>query len=213
MEQIGRMYKILQILQRRGEYNNSKTIMHFTEEEFKGHLEKITHERYENSPDQILKTIEQVEELTVEEETLERNNELIFQNPNFEEINNEIRKMKDAAPGEDEIRLRYIREAGDEIRKSVYRKFQWLRENPAHRWNDGQKVGIIIPVHKKGDKTDMHNFRGVCLLPIMRRILARISVTRLRKWAEATGALDENQAGFRQRRLTADATQIFVRIQ
>ena len=85
--------------------------MLFTEEEFKGHLEKITHERYENSPDQILKTIEKVEE------TLERNNELIVQNPSFEEVKNEIAKMKDAAPGEDEIRLGYIREAGDEMKK------------------------------------------------------------------------------------------------
>ena len=43
--------------------------------------------------------------------------------------------------------------------------------------------------------------------------LARILVTRLRNWAEATGALDENQADFRQGRSTAVATQIFVRIQ
>ena len=87
--------------------------MLFTEEEFKGHLEKITHERYENSPNQMLKTIEKIEDLTVEKETLERNNELIVQIPRFEEIKNEIAKMKDVAPGEDEIRLRYIREAGD----------------------------------------------------------------------------------------------------
>ena len=125
--------QILQRLQRRGEYNNSKSIMLFTEEEYKGHLEKITHERYENSPDQISKTVEKVVELKVEEETLERNNELIVQIPSFEEIKNEIAKMKDAAPGEDEIRLRYIRETGDEIRKSVYRQIQWLWENPAHR--------------------------------------------------------------------------------
>ena len=59
----------------------------------------------------------------------------------------------------------------------------------------------------------MNNFKGVCLLPIMSRILARILVTRLQNWAEAPGALDENQAGFRQERSTADATQIFVRIQ
>ena len=115
-----------------------------------------------------------MEELSVEEETLERNNELVFQNPNFEEINNEIRKMKDAAPGEDEIRLRYIREAGDEIRKSVHRKIQLLWEKPAHRRNDGQKDGIIIPLHKKGDKPVMNNFRVVCLLQIMSKILARI---------------------------------------
>ena len=144
---------------------------------------------------------------------MERNNELRVPIPSFEEVKNEIAKMKDAAPGEDEIRLRYIREAGDEIKRSVYRKIQWLWENPAHRWEDEQKVGIIMPLHKKGDKKDMNNFRGVCLLPIMSRILARILATRLRNWAEATGALDENQAGFRQGRSTADATQIFVRIQ
>ena len=156
----------------------------------KGHHEKVTHELYENSPDQMLKTIDKVEELTVEEETLERNNELIVHNPSFEEVRNEITKMKDAVPGEDEIRLRCIREAADEIRKSVYRKIQWLWENPAHRWNNGQNVGIIIPLHMKGDKKDMNNFRGLCLLPIMSRILARIMVTRLRIWAEATGTLE-----------------------
>ena len=123
MGQIGRMYKLLQRLQRRGEYNNSKTIMLFTEEEFKGYLEKITHERYENSPEQILKIIEKVEELTVEEETLERNSELIVQNLSFEGIKNEIAKMKDAAQGKDEIQLRYIREAGNEI--SVYSKIMY----------------------------------------------------------------------------------------
>ena len=36
----------------------------------------------------------------VEEEILEINNELIVQIPSFEEIKNEITKMKDAAPGE-----------------------------------------------------------------------------------------------------------------
>ena len=161
----------------------------------------------ENSPDQISKKIGKVEELTLEEETLERDNDLIVQIPSFEEIKNEIAKMKDAAPGDDEIRLRYIGEAGDETRKNVYRTIQWLWENPAHRWNGEQKVGIIITLLKKADKKYMNNFRGICLLPIMSRILARILATRLRNWAEAIGALDENQAGFRQGRSTAGATQ------
>ena len=82
----------------------------------------------------------------------------------------------------------------------------------ARRWNDEQKVGIIIPLHEKGDEKDMNNFRGICLLPIMSRILARILAIRLQRWAEVAGALDENQAGFRQGRWTVGATQIFVRI-
>ena len=52
----------------------------------------------------------------------------------------------------------------------------------------------------------------VCLLPIMSRILSRILATRLQNWAEATVALDENQAGFRQGGSTADAAQIYIRI-
>ena len=47
----------------------------------------------------------------------------------------------------------------------------------------------------------------------MSRILSRILATRLQNWAEATGVLDENQAGFRQGGSTADAAQIYVRIQ
>ena len=45
------------------------------------------------------------------------------------------------------------------------------------------------------------------------RILARIVASRLRKWAEDVGVLDDNQAGFRQGRSTADATQMMVRMQ
>ena len=53
-----------------------ESIMLFTEEEFKGHLEKITQERYENSPDQISKTVEKVMELKGGRDVGE-NNELI----------------------------------------------------------------------------------------------------------------------------------------
>ena len=54
-------------------------------------------------------------------EQLERNNELIVQIQSFEEIMGEIAKTNSTALGEDEIRLRYIREAGDWIRQSVYK--------------------------------------------------------------------------------------------
>ena len=72
--------------------------------------QEITHERSKSNPDQILKTIEKVEE-----KTLEKKSELIVQNPIFEEKKNELANMKDAALGEDEIRSKYIREVVDEI--------------------------------------------------------------------------------------------------
>ena len=65
------------------------------------------------------------------------------------------------------------------------------------------KVGVTIPLFKKEDKIGRNTYRGVCLLPILSRVL----------WAEEMNLLDENQAGFRKGRSTADATRILKRIQ
>ena len=48
------------------------------------------------------------------------------------------------------------------------------------RSNGCGKPGTQMASHKKGDEKDMNNFRGVLLLLIMSRNLARILATRLR---------------------------------
>ena len=44
------------------------------------------------------------------------------------------------------------------------------------------------------------------------RILAKVLANRLRDWTEKIRVLEENQQGFRRGRSTADAEQIFIRI-
>jgi hypothetical protein len=44
-----------------------------------------------------------------------------------------------------------------EIHKLI--KLIWNEELP-HQW----KESIVVPVHKKGDKTDCSNYRGISLL-------------------------------------------------
>ena len=73
--------------------------------------------------------------------------------------------------------------------------------------------GNILALFKKGDRRDKNNYRGICLLPFTSRVLAKIMAKILRDWTEKVGVLDENQAGFRQDRSTADATWIFIRLQ
>ena len=75
------------------------------------------------------------------------------------------------------------------------------------------KIGLVIPLFKKGDKDDENNYRGVCLLAMASRILARVLANRLRYWAEAMNLMDDNQSGFRKGRSTADVTQVMYRIQ
>ena len=56
-------------------------------------------------------------------------------------------------------------------------------------------------------------FKWVCLLAMGSRILARVLSKRMGWWAEHLELLDENQAGFRKGRSTADVVQMVVRIQ
>ena len=71
----------------------------------------------------------------------------------------------------------------------------------------------MIPLFKKGDKNNINNYRGVCLLAMGSRITARIAASRLRIWAEDMELLDNDHAGFGKKRSTADVIQIMVRIQ
>ena len=59
-------------------------------------------------------------------------------------------------------------------------------------------TGRLAPIFNKGDTEVEGNYRGVVLLAMGSRILARVLATRLRWWAGHLQLLDDNQKGFRQ---------------
>ena len=70
-----------------------------------------------------------------------------------------------------------------------------------------------MPLHKKGDRNARDNYRGVVLLAMGSRILARIMANRIRMWAEKMELFDDDQSGLRKGRSTADSTQVMIRMQ
>jgi hypothetical protein len=67
------------------------------------------------------------------------------------------------------------------------------------------KESIVVPIHKKGDKTDCYNYRGISLLSTVYNILSNILLARLTPYvSEVTG---DPQCGFHRNRSTND--QIF----
>jgi hypothetical protein len=46
------------------------------------------------------------------------------------------------------------------------------------------KESIIVSVYKKGNKTDISNYRGISLLPTTYKILSNIVLLRLTPYAE-----------------------------
>ena len=64
--------------------------------------------------------------------------------------------------------------------------------------------GVVIPIHKKGSKNTVDNYRGITLLSVLGKLFTRILNNRLNFWAESYDILIEEQAGFRSNRSTVD---------
>ena len=124
-----------------------------------------------------------------------------------------MKEMRESAPEEDGVRIGYIKNACEEVKVVVIEMVQKMFECRADRWEESVKVGIVVPLFKRGDRNDRNNYRGVCLLAMCSRVLGRVIAKRLAWWIEHLGLLDENQAGFRKERFTADAMQMMVRMQ
>ena len=86
-----------------------------------------------------------------------------------------------------------------------------MYDSPPTDWEGYIKVGLG-PFFKKGDRVSIKNYRGVCLSTMRSRIFIKVLGNRLREWAENIGILEEKQQGFTKGRFTADAAQIFIRI-
>ena len=78
-------------------------------------------------------------------------------------------------------------------------------------WNnekipDDWKTAVIVPIHKKGDKANCANYRGISLLNIAFKILEAILKNRIEPAYESVAR--KNQAGFKAKRGCRD--QIFA---
>ena len=80
-------------------------------------------------------------------------------------------------------------------------------------WRGGEvpqqwKYAIIMVLHKKKDRTEGGNYKGVSLVAHAGKILLKIIARRLSEYCERVGVLSEEQSGFRPNRSTTD--RIFV---
>ena len=130
----------------------------------------------------------------------------------FAEFTEQLERISNGAPGNDGIRMDGIKCLSRNAKIALYNCITNLLGTSPSDSPDDCKEGWMIPLHKKVAKNCLDNYRGVCLLPLASRIKARLFATRIRRWAEEIGAMDENQNGFRSGRSTADATQVVLRV-
>ena len=207
----GTVYKHLKQLGTRGITKAPETT-NISTEQFKKHFQDISKDRFENSPEDVEEIINLIEDISNTDEA-KNYAEILDATPTREEILTQMKFMRESAPGKDGVRLIYLMNGGPELIEKLITMIQEMWEKGQEFWEDSLKVGQVIPLFKKGDRNNVNNFRGVCLLAMGSRVTARIAADRLRIWAETMKLLDDDQAGFRKKRSTADVTQIMVRIQ
>ncbi|CAK0880460.1 unnamed protein product [Prorocentrum cordatum] len=113
--------------------------------------------------------------------------------PSADEVRAAIRAMRDSAPGDDEVSIGMIRAASARVQEQ-----DQFGETPFRGLQ-------ILLFKKKGLRTDLNNYRGICLLSVLSRILAKTVATRLARWAEEAGVHSNTQWGNRKYRSTRDA--------
>ena len=133
--------------------------------------------------------------------------------PTLEEVKKCIKQLSSGkAPGEDGIPPEIYIHGGDAIANQ-------LLVIVLQMWHEGEVVqdfrdATIVHLYKnKGDRYSCDNHRGISLLCIAGKILARLILNRLSKHIDDIGLIPESQCGFVQGKSTADSSFALQQLQ
>ena len=87
--------------------------------------------------------------------------------------------------------------------------FIWHQGKVPQQWKDA----AVTVLHKKGDKTECGNYRGISLVSHTGKVLLKVVARRLSAYCEAKGLLPKEQCGFRPDRSTSDMMLVVRRLQ
>jgi len=123
---------------------------------------------------------------------------------NTQEVREVIKELNNKAPGGDNICVELVKCGGDKLIQLIYEliKDVWRQEVMPKEWTKT----IICPIHKKNDKTDCQNYRGISLLSVIYKVFVKILAKRLSPYTKQI--IGDYQCGFRRDRSTMD--QIFA---
>ena len=95
--------------------------------------------------------------------------------------------------GHDNISIRMLKICGSSIYKPLEMIFKQCIETFPSDWRKAN----IVPIHKKGDKQTLENYRPVSLLPICGKILERLVFNKMFNFFIENKLISSNQSGFK----------------
>jgi hypothetical protein len=151
------------------------------------------------------KTQETIQEIKCSEAMYEEEDSLMAEDISLEEVEKAVKQMRrNKAPGICKITAEMLQNTGTCTTTWLHRVITtvWKMEKVPADW----RKAIIIPIHKKGDRQECGNSRGISLLSVPGKVFARVILNRIAERVD--GVLRENQCGFRKGRGCSD--QIFL---
>ena len=98
--------------------------------------------------------------------------------------------------GWDEVSVRMVKICGEALVKPLISIFQFSLDTG--RFPSKWKRGNVVPIHKKGDKDAIKNYRPVSLLPIFSKLFERCIYDTLYIYFEENTLFSSCQSGFRK---------------
>lgn len=121
--------------------------------------------------------------------------------------------MRDSPPGDDEVTVGMLRAAGGAVQDWVGDIVARMSRTPPVQWvgafgPEPFRAIQILLYKNEAARGDLGNYRGICLISDLSRILAKVVQMRLAAWAEAAGVHPHEQWGNHSSSSTRD--EIFV---
>lgn len=117
------------------------------------------------------------------------------------EIRKSLESLKDGkSPGFDGIGIEFYKYGSDSLYGVLQSHYNKVMNHETALGNQS----IIVALHKKGDKCDPTNYRGISRISSEDKIYAKLLFDRLEKWVDSRGILCEYQCGFRKGYSTFD---------
>ena len=120
------------------------------------------------------------------------------------ELNKAINSLKTGkASGVDLIVNEFIVNSSTNVKLLLLTIFNVLLQ--MQYFPDYWTIGTISPIFKKGDKSEVNNYRGITVLSCIGKLFTKLLNDRLTQWIESEHILTEAQFGFRKGRGTTDS--------
>jgi sorting nexin-29 len=119
----------------------------------------------------------------------------------LKEVKTAILSLKNwKIPGPDGIAAELIKFGGEKLQNIIFQVCQeiWNEKKMPENWNKA----IIIPLYKKGNRTDCHNYKGIVLLNTVYKVYSKILLARFTPYSEE--CLGDYQCGFRKGKSTIE---------